>query len=51
MRELWTLSKGQDDHEQPGELDWLHAIVFDSKGNVYQGDITGKRVQRFVASH
>jgi hypothetical protein len=48
VRELWTLPKGQDDHEQPGEVNWLHAIAFDSKGNVYLGDIIGKRVQKFV---
>ena len=51
MRELWTLPKGQDDHEQPGEVNWLHAIAFDSKGNVYLGDIIGRRVQKFVPSH
>lgn len=51
VRELWTLPKGQDDHEQPGEVNWLHAIAFDSKGNVYLGDIIGKRVQKFVPSH
>jgi hypothetical protein len=48
VRELWTLPKGQDDHEQPGEVNWLHAIAFDSKGNVYLGDIIGKRVQKFM---
>ena len=51
MRELWTLPKGLDDHEQPGEVNWLHAIAFDSKGNVYLGDIIGRRVQKFVPSH
>jgi len=46
--DLWTLPKGEDDHEKPGELNWVHAIALDSKGNVYLGDIIGKRVQRFV---
>ncbi len=46
--ELWTLPKGIDGQEQPGELNWLHAIAFDSKGNVYLGDIIGRRVQKFV---
>jgi sugar lactone lactonase YvrE len=48
IRELWTVPKGQDGHEQPGELNWLHDMAFDSKGNLYLGDIIGKRVQRFV---
>ncbi len=51
VRELWTLPKGEDDHEQPGELNWLHAIAFDSKGNVYLGDIIGKRLQKFIPHH
>jgi hypothetical protein len=44
----WTMPKGADDAEKPGELNWLHAIAFDSKGNVYLGDIIGKRLQKFV---
>ena len=48
VRELWTLPKGEDDHERPGEVNWVHAIALDSKGNVYLGDIIGKRVQKFV---
>ena len=48
VRELWTLPKGEDDHEQLGEVNWVHAIALDSKGNVYLGDIKGKRVQKFV---
>jgi hypothetical protein len=48
VRDLWTLPKGPDDHEQPGDVNWLHAIAFDSKGNVYLGDIIGRRVQKFV---
>ena len=44
----WTLPKGEDDHEKPGELNWLHSIALDSKGNIYLGDIIGKRVQKFV---
>jgi peptidylamidoglycolate lyase len=30
-----------------GELNWVHAIAFDSKGNLYLGDIQGKRAQKF----
>jgi hypothetical protein len=44
----WTVPRGQDNHEQPGELNWVHSIALDSKGNVYLGDIMGKRVQKFV---
>ncbi|HPA18211.1 MAG TPA: peptidyl-alpha-hydroxyglycine alpha-amidating lyase family protein [Verrucomicrobiae bacterium] len=32
---------------KPGEVDWVHAVALDSKGNIYLGDIEGKRVQRF----
>lgn len=30
-----------------GELNWVHAIAFDSRGNLYLGDIQGKRAQKF----
>jgi len=46
--QLWALPKGTDGQEQSGELNWLHAIALDSKGNVYLGDIIGRRVQKFV---
>ncbi len=46
--QLWTLPKAEDGKEQPGELNWLHTIALDSKGNVYLGDIIGRRVQKFV---
>jgi len=32
----------------PGEFDWIHAVVVDSKGAVYAGDTYGQRVQKFV---
>lgn len=48
VQELWTLPKAQDGFEQPGELNWLHAIALDSKGHVFLGDIIGRRVQKFV---
>jgi hypothetical protein len=31
-----------------GELNWVHAIAEDSHGNLYVGDIIGKRVQKFL---
>ncbi|MBL7037680.1 MAG: 6-bladed beta-propeller [Pirellulaceae bacterium] len=33
---------------KPGEVDWVHAIAVDSKGNIYLGDIQGKRAQKFT---
>ncbi len=48
LLQLWTVPKGRDRREQPGELNWLHALAVDSKGNLYAGDITGKRAQKFV---
>jgi len=44
----WTLPKGRDGKEQPGEVNWLHAVALDSKGNLYVGDIRGRRAQKFV---
>jgi DNA-binding beta-propeller fold protein YncE len=32
----------------PGEFDWIHEVVEDSKGAVYAGDTYGQRVQKFV---
>lgn len=32
---------------KPGEVDWVHAIAVDSQGNLYLGDIQGKRAQKF----
>ncbi len=48
LLQLWTVPKGEDDKEQPGDLNWLHCIALDSKGNIYAGDIMGKRAQKFV---
>jgi hypothetical protein len=34
---------------QPGQFDWLHYIAFDSRGNMYTGEVqTGHRIQKFV---
>lgn len=46
--QLWTVPKGEDGREQPGELNWVHALATDSHGNIYAGDINGKRAQKFV---
>ena len=48
LLQLWTLPKGQDGKEQPGEVNWLHAMALDSHGNIYAGDIRGQRAQKFV---
>ena len=48
MLQLFTLPKGADKMEKPGDVNWVHAIAFDSKGNMYLGDILGKRAQKFV---
>jgi len=46
--QLWTVPKGEDDEQQPGELNWVHGIAVDSKGNIYATDIMGERAQKFV---
>jgi DNA-binding beta-propeller fold protein YncE len=33
---------------KPGELNWVHAIAFDSQDNLYLTDIRGQRAQKFV---
>ena len=45
---LWTIPKGEDGKENPGELNWVHSIALDSQGNLYAVDIIGKRAQKFV---
>ena len=46
--QLWTVPKGNDGEEQPGELNWVHGIAVDSQGNIYASDIIGQRAQKFV---
>ena len=46
--QLLTLPKGLDGLERPGEVNWVHAIAVDSRGNLYLGDIIGRRAQKFV---
>ncbi|MFN4258285.1 MAG: peptidyl-alpha-hydroxyglycine alpha-amidating lyase family protein [Gemmataceae bacterium] len=48
LLQLWTVPKAIDGLERPGECNWVHAIAVDSKGNIYVGDIIGKRAQKFV---
>jgi hypothetical protein len=44
VKRLWTFPKGQ----RLGELDWVHALAVDRVGNLYLGDIQGRRAQKFV---
>ncbi|MBI5822378.1 MAG: 6-bladed beta-propeller [Verrucomicrobia bacterium] len=48
LLQLWTFPKAEDGQEKPGELNWLHGLAVDSKGNLYCGDIIGKRIQKFI---
>lgn len=48
LLQLFALPKGFDGLERPGEVNWVHAIAFDSTGNMYLGDIIGRRAQKFV---
>lgn len=48
LLQLWTVPKGEDGHERPGDCNWLHCLAVDSQGNLYAGDIMGKRAQKFV---
>lgn len=45
MRQLWSVPVGE---EQPGHCNWVHCIALDAQGNIYAGDIQGKRLQKFV---
>lgn len=45
--QLTTFPKGEDEKEQPGDVNWLHTAAVDSAGNLYLGDIIGKRAQKF----
>ncbi len=48
VQQVLTLPKGIDGLERPGEVNWVHAIAVDSRGNLYLGDIIGRRAQKFV---
>jgi hypothetical protein len=34
--------------ELPGDGNWVHCIALHSRGNMYLGDIIGRRAQKFV---
>jgi DNA-binding beta-propeller fold protein YncE len=48
LAQLWAVPKGEDGKERPGDLNWVHCLALDSKGDIYAGDINGQRIQKFV---
>lgn len=48
LLELHAFPKGDDGQEKPGELNWVHGIALDTQGNLFLGDINGKRLQKFL---
>lgn len=48
VAQIWSAPKAVDGKEKPGELNWLHCLALDKQGNIYAGDIIGKRLQKFV---
>lgn len=47
LTQLWSVPLGGDE-TSPGELNLVHCIALDKSGNIYTGDILGKRAQKFV---
>jgi DNA-binding beta-propeller fold protein YncE len=48
LLQMWAVPSGTNAHDKPGELNWVHGIALDSKGNIYAGDIMGQRAQKFI---
>lgn len=48
LLQLWAFPKAADGEEQPGQLNWVHGVAVDSKGNLFCTDIIGRRLQKFV---
>jgi sugar lactone lactonase YvrE len=46
VKRIWSFPKGRD----AGEVDWVHGMAVDRQGNLYLGDIQGRRAQRFLRS-
>ncbi|MBN1344713.1 MAG: hypothetical protein JXQ73_18620 [Phycisphaerae bacterium] len=50
--ELWTFPLADPDNLKPGEIDWIHAIAVDAKGDLYLGDVADNskthRAQKFI---
>jgi hypothetical protein len=48
VKQLWAFPLGQGATAKPGELNWVHSIAVDSNGDLYLGDIRGRRAQKFA---
>ncbi|MGA2259071.1 MAG: hypothetical protein ABSG53_30740 [Thermoguttaceae bacterium] len=48
LLQRWNAPMGEDGKERPGELNWVHGLAVDAKGNLYAVDVIGKRAQKFV---
>lgn len=48
LLQLWAAPKGEDGKERAGDLNWVHGMAIDSKGNIYAVDIKGQRAQKFL---
>jgi sugar lactone lactonase YvrE len=48
LLQMVSIPKGLDGLERPGDVNWVHCIALDSRGNMYLGDIIGRRAQKFV---
>jgi hypothetical protein len=47
LQHWWSFPFTQAATWKPGELPWVHGIAVGVKGNLYLGNITSQRVQRF----
>jgi len=48
IRQLWTFPLPENGQEQPGDLNWVHAMAVGADGILYMGDVQGRRAQKFV---
>ena len=48
IQHWWRFPLGEIEDSQPGELCWVHGLAVDAHGNLYLGDIKGKRAQKFL---
>ncbi len=48
VQQLWAFPAGAGADAQPGELNWVHGVAVDPKGDLYLADIRGKRAQKFA---
>jgi DNA-binding beta-propeller fold protein YncE len=47
LMQLWSVPLGGEESQQ-GELNLVHCLAVDKSGNIFCGDILGKRAQKFV---